>query len=109
MDTLTFEALADPNRAAILQLLAARGELCLCDIASALDLSSALASHHVKKLRAAGLVATVRRGTWLHCALNASTLHAAAAELTELAESASSDAPAACCCPAPREVGPDDV
>ena len=69
MSSEQFKALADENRLAIVGLLA-DGERCLCDISSALGISSALASHHVKRLDEAGLVKTRRRGLWLHVTLD---------------------------------------
>jgi DNA-binding transcriptional ArsR family regulator len=58
----TFHALADPNRRAILAIVrhkrAAVGEL-----ANALGLSQQIVSHHLKVLRAAGLVTGSRSGT----------------------------------------------
>jgi len=96
--TTTFEAMADENRAAIVELLA-DGELCVCDVSSSLGISNALASHHLKKLRQAGLVATRRKGAWLHCRLESGPLLAAVAELQELVErSARARAMAATCC-----------
>ncbi len=98
MDTKTLEALADENRLAIVRLLAGKGELCVCDVSEALGISNALASHHLKKLRGAGLVTTARRGTWLHCTLDAAVLRALADGLSELAAAADAAPPGACCC-----------
>ncbi len=95
MDTRIFEALADENRLAIVRLLAG-GEKCVCDVAAALDISGALASHHVKRLRDAGLVTTRRRGTWLHCGLDREALSDLSAQLSELAARVPS-IPSACC------------
>lgn len=87
MDTTTLVALSDPRRIAILELLA-DGERCLCEVSNALDISDALASHHVKRLREAGLVTAERRGVWLHCRLAPDTLVRLAAYITGLAERA---------------------
>lgn len=58
----TFHALADPNRRAILAVV--RDERCAVgEIAHALGLSQQVASHHLKVLRAAGLVTGSRSGT----------------------------------------------
>lgn len=59
-----FKALADPTRVAIVNRLAAAGEVCVCDIVDSFDLSQPTISHHLKLLREAGLVASERRGTW---------------------------------------------
>ena len=59
-----FKALADPARVAIVNLLAAADEVCVCDLNAALDLSQPTVSHHLRVLREAGLVESSRRGTW---------------------------------------------
>lgn len=69
-DTLTtleglFKALADRTRLRILRLLA-RGEVCVCDIHSSLQVPQPTASRHLAYLRRAGLVATRRKGLWVH-------------------------------------------
>lgn len=56
-----FEALADPTRRAILELLARRGELPAGDIAAQFDVSAPAVSQHLKALREAGLVLVERR------------------------------------------------
>ena len=59
-----FKALADPTRVAIVNRLAAAGEVCVCDLNAAFDLSQPTISHHLRLLREAGLVDSTRRGTW---------------------------------------------
>jgi ArsR family transcriptional regulator len=60
-----FKALADPARLAILATLARSDhEVCVCDFTSGLDLNQSTVSHHLKILKDAGLVSSVRRGTW---------------------------------------------
>lgn len=85
MDTETLKALADDNRLAIIKLLADRGELCVCDVATSLDLSDALVSHHVARLREAGLVDAHRVGRWLHVSLNTGAFTALAGSFADLA------------------------
>jgi ArsR family transcriptional regulator len=64
-ETMLFKALADPARVAILATLARRDdEVCVCDFTSGLDLNQSTVSHHLKLLKDAGLVTSVRRGTW---------------------------------------------
>lgn len=99
MDVHAFEALADENRLAIVRLLADGGESCVCDVSERLGISNALASHHLKKLREAGLVETERKGVWLHCRLDRSALGALAAELGAIAAQEPVAQPA-CCAPA---------
>jgi ArsR family transcriptional regulator len=60
-----FKALADPARVAILATLArADQEVCVCDFTAGLGLNQSTVSHHLKLLKDAGLVDSVRRGTW---------------------------------------------
>ncbi len=60
-----FKALADPARVAILATLArAATEVCVCDFTAGLGLNQSTVSHHLKLLKDAGLVDSVRRGTW---------------------------------------------
>src|SRR5438552_11166009 len=61
-----FKALADPTRVAIVNRLAAADEVCVCDFVASLDLAQPTISHHLKVLRAAGLVEASRRGTWAY-------------------------------------------
>jgi ArsR family transcriptional regulator len=60
-----FRALADPARLAILATLArAEHEVCVCDFTSGLGLNQSTVSHHLKILKEAELVDSIRRGTW---------------------------------------------
>lgn len=66
-----FKALADPHRVRIVNLLATRAEpICVCDLTGPLGLSQPTVSHHLKTLRAAGLVHREQRGTWAYYALD---------------------------------------
>jgi DNA-binding transcriptional ArsR family regulator len=56
------KALADPTRLAVALALRDGGELCVCDLAWVCERSDKLASHHVRVLRAAGLVRSRRDG-----------------------------------------------
>ena len=69
-----FKALADPTRVAIVNRLAAAGEVCVCDLTAAFDLSQPTVSHHLKLLREAGLVDSTRRGTWAYYRLVPETI-----------------------------------
>lgn len=64
----TFKALGDPVRLRLLSLIASRagGEVCVCDLTPAFDLSQPTISHHLKLLRQAGLIDCERRGTWVY-------------------------------------------
>ncbi|MFC7330857.1 ArsR/SmtB family transcription factor [Marinactinospora rubrisoli] len=63
-----FKALGDPVRLRLLSMIASRagGEVCVCDLTPAFDLSQPTISHHLKLLREAGLIASQRRGTWVY-------------------------------------------
>jgi ArsR family transcriptional regulator len=65
--------IADPNRLRILTLLA-RGERCVCDIETPLDLPQNLTSHHLAALKRAGLVRDRREGKWVYYSLDADAL-----------------------------------
>jgi ArsR family transcriptional regulator, arsenate/arsenite/antimonite-responsive transcriptional repressor len=62
-----FKALGDPVRLRLLSLIASRegGEVCVCELTPAFELSQPTISHHLKLLRQAGLVDCERRGTWV--------------------------------------------
>jgi ArsR family transcriptional regulator len=63
-----FKALGDPVRLRLLSLIAARagGEVCVCDLTDAFDVTGPTISHHLKVLREAGLIDCERRGTWIY-------------------------------------------
>lgn len=54
------QGLADPTRLTIVAVLAAGGELCVCDIAWICERSQNLVSHHLRFLRRADLVMSRR-------------------------------------------------
>jgi DNA-binding transcriptional ArsR family regulator len=56
------KALADPTRLTVAAALRDGGELCVCDLAWVCERSDKLVSHHVRQLRAAGLVRSRRDG-----------------------------------------------
>jgi DNA-binding transcriptional ArsR family regulator len=56
------KALADPTRLVVAAALRDGGELCVCDLAWVCERSDKLVSHHVRQLRAAGLVRSRRDG-----------------------------------------------
>jgi len=62
-----FKALGDPVRLRLFSLIAASpdGETCVCEI-SDVGVSQPTVSHHLKKLREAGLLTSQRRGTWVY-------------------------------------------
>lgn len=70
---LTFKALADETRLRILKLLE-NGELCVCDITAALDMTQPNISFHLGILREAGLIKDRRAGRWTHYSLDLSDM-----------------------------------
>jgi ArsR family transcriptional regulator len=60
-----FRALADPTRVQMLHLLKAATEpLCVCDFTAAFELGQPTVSHHLARLKDAGLVSSFKRGVW---------------------------------------------
>jgi len=62
---LLLRALGDETRLRMVALLA-HGELCVCHLHETLGLSQPLVSRHLAVLRAAGIVADRRAGSWVH-------------------------------------------
>ncbi|GAA3825329.1 ArsR/SmtB family transcription factor [Streptomyces chiangmaiensis] len=79
-----FKALGDPVRLRLLSMIASRagGEVCVCDLTPAFDLSQPTISHHLKLLRQASLIDCERRGTWVYYWALPATLDRLAAFLT---------------------------
>ncbi|WP_405685499.1 ArsR/SmtB family transcription factor [Streptomyces sp. NBC_00057] len=79
-----FKALGDPVRLRLLSMIASRagGEVCVCDLTPAFDLSQPTISHHLKLLKQAGLIDSERRGTWVYYRLLPETTDRLAAILT---------------------------
>src|SRR5690349_2632106 len=77
--TKLFRALGDETRLRIVALLA-HGELCVCHIEKALELSQPNVSRHLGILRMAGVVDARRDGTWVYYKL-ADQEHAAVQEV----------------------------
>jgi ArsR family transcriptional regulator len=66
--TRFFKALADETRLRIITLLS-YGELCVCHLEEALQLSQPNISRHLAILRMAGVVEARREGSWVYYAL----------------------------------------
>ena len=61
------ELLAHPVRLAILGILVRRGgKVCVCDLEGALPVKQPTVSHHLRLLREAGWIETVRKGVWAY-------------------------------------------
>jgi ArsR family transcriptional regulator len=67
-----FRALGDETRIRIVALLA-HGELCVCHLETALDLSQPNASRQLSVLKHAGIVESRRDGTWVYYSLSEQT------------------------------------
>src|SRR5438874_12365037 len=61
------KALADPTRLTMVaSLWKAEAPICICDFTAGLDLSQPTLSHHMRKLKDAGLVESEKRGIWMY-------------------------------------------
>ena len=65
-----FKNLADETRLGIVLLLKARGELCVCDLCTALAQSQPKISRHLAMLRERGLLLARKQGKWVHYRLS---------------------------------------
>jgi len=70
---LTFAALSDPNRRAILSRLAS-GEASVTDLARPFAMTLPAISKHLKVLQRAGLISQTREAQWRPCRLEAAPL-----------------------------------
>lgn len=57
-----FRLLSDPGRLRMVYALLEAGELCVCDLAAAVDASESATSHQLRQLRLAGLVRSRKEG-----------------------------------------------
>jgi ArsR family transcriptional regulator len=69
LDTFT-KALADQTRLRILLLLAGKEELCVCELAQALELAQPKISRHLAILRESGLLLDRKVGLWVYYRLH---------------------------------------
>jgi ArsR family transcriptional regulator, arsenate/arsenite/antimonite-responsive transcriptional repressor len=61
------KALGDPVRLQLVDVLRKHaGKVCVCELVPLFDISQPTLSHHLKKLRAAGIVDCERRGLWAY-------------------------------------------
>lgn len=65
-----FKMLADSTRLRCLMLMQAEGELCVCELTHALNLSQPKISRHLAHLRDAGVLVARRNGTWMNYRVN---------------------------------------
>ena len=67
--TQVFKLLSDESKYKIIKRLM-KGEECVCTLAEDLGLEQSLVSHHLNKLREAGLIVDRKVGSWVHCSLD---------------------------------------
>jgi ArsR family transcriptional regulator len=80
-----YKALADPTRVQMLHMLnAASGPICVCDFTAAFDLGQPTVSHHLAKLKQAGLIDSFKRGVWAFYRLREDMSATARAALTTI-------------------------
>ena len=61
------KALGDPIRLQVVDVLRRHaGQVCVCELVPLFDVSQSTLSHHLGKLRAAGIVDSERRGLWAY-------------------------------------------
>ena len=61
------EALGDPIRLQLVDVLRKHaGRVCVCELVPLFDVSQPTLSHHLKRLREAGVVDSERRGLWAY-------------------------------------------
>lgn len=78
-----FKALSDPVRLRLFSRIAAQpgGEACVCEIQD-VGVSQPTVSHHLRKLREAGLLTSERRASWVYYQVAPAALAALAALLS---------------------------
>ncbi|MBY0741295.1 As(III)-sensing metalloregulatory transcriptional repressor ArsR [Klebsiella sp. M581] len=65
-----FKSLSDETRLGIVLLLKEMGELCVCDLCTALEQSQPKISRHLAMLRESGLLLGRKNGKWVHYRLS---------------------------------------
>ena len=69
------KALGDPVRMQLVDVLRKHaGKVCVCELVPLFDLSQPTVSHHLKKLREAGIVGSERQGLWAYYYVNPEAL-----------------------------------
>ena len=69
------KAIGDPIRLQLVDVLRKHaGKVCVCELVPLFDVSQPTLSHHLKKLREAGIVDSERRGLWAYYYVNADSL-----------------------------------
>ncbi|WP_020409787.1 metalloregulator ArsR/SmtB family transcription factor [Hahella ganghwensis] len=68
--TELFKALADDTRLKAVSLILINGELCVCDLVTALNLSQPKISRHLAQLKASGILLDRKQKQWVYYRLN---------------------------------------
>ena len=69
------KALGDPIRLQLVDVLRKHaGKVCVCELTPLFDVGQPTVSHHLKKLREAGLVGSERQGLWAYYYVNTEAL-----------------------------------
>ena len=85
--TAVLKALAEPRRWQIVELLAGE-ELCVCHLAADLGMAQPLISHHLKVLRAAGIVEAEKHRQWTYYRLRPGALESLGERVAAIAAGA---------------------
>ena len=76
------KALGDPIRLQLVDVLRKHaGQVCVCELVPLFEVSQPTLSHHLRKLRAAGIVDCERRGLWAYYYVKPEALQGLAAWL----------------------------
>lgn len=82
--TTDLEILANPIRLQLLDMLVRKeGTVCVCDLEAALPVKQPTVSHHLRLLRAAGLVHSEKQGLYAYYRVDRDALSALRARITE--------------------------
>lgn len=65
-ETQILKILSDKTRLRLMCILLARGETCVCDLATAMDEPDFKVSRHLGIMRQAGMLEVRRDGTWMY-------------------------------------------
>jgi len=65
-----FKCLSEETRLLSVLLIAQQGELCVCELTCALQISQPKISRHLAQLRECGILQDERRGQWVHYSLH---------------------------------------
>lgn len=87
-----FSALSNEIRLRCLMLMQLEGELCVCELTHALDLSQPMVSRHLAVLRDTGIVSDRRAGQWIYYRIR-SELSSWATEIISITAHANYTAP----------------